>query len=344
MEKRIEILRPGGHHELRVVEFSAAPPMPDEVRVDVIACGVNYADCLVRMGLYQSAKDFVGWPITPGFEFSGYVQAVGEGVTHLRPGDPVFGVTRFGAYASSVVVPKHQVFLAPSGIELAALAGFPAVFLTAYYPLFELSNLRGGDSLLVHSAAGGVGSAFIQLAKAHDCYVVGVVSESHKIETAREQGADEVICKSRAEWASAARALRPEGYNYVCDANGPSTLKQSFALVASAGKLVVYGFHSMLERGAQKPSYLKLALQYFRTPRFNPLDLTTQNKSILAYNLSYLFHRTDFLQVAIHKLIQLLQQQKISLPPTQFVPFERVADAHTALESGSSVGKLVLKV
>src|SRR5690606_30795686 len=122
----------------------------------VQAAGVNYADCVVRMGLYESAKKYVGWPITPGFEFAGRVDALGEGTPGLAPGDEVFGVTRFGGYASSVVVPRHQVFRRPAVCSPDEAAAFPSVHLTAWYALFELAHPRPGSTLLVHSAAGGV--------------------------------------------------------------------------------------------------------------------------------------------------------------------------------------------
>ena len=104
---KIVVHRPGGYERLALETHPDPPaPGPNEVLVDVRACGVNYADCIVRMGLYASAKKYVGWPITPGFEFAGSVAAAGPGVTDLAPGDPVFGVTRFGGYATRIVTPR----------------------------------------------------------------------------------------------------------------------------------------------------------------------------------------------------------------------------------------------
>ncbi|XXT26116.1 alcohol dehydrogenase catalytic domain-containing protein [Sorangium sp. So ce448] len=154
--RKIVVHDPGSHDKLLVEEHPDPVPARGEVLVDVRAAGVNYADCVVRMGLYESAKKYVGWPITPGFEFSGTVAALGEGVSDdLAPGAPVFGVTRFGGYASRVAVPRHQVFPLPARLTPEQAAGFPAVFMTAYYALFELVRLRPGMSLLVHSAAAG---------------------------------------------------------------------------------------------------------------------------------------------------------------------------------------------
>ncbi|MFN7134248.1 MAG: synaptic vesicle VAT-1 family membrane protein [Myxococcales bacterium] len=316
-------------------------PGAGEVRVRVSAAGVNYADCVVRMGLYASAKEYVGWPITPGFEFAGEVDAVGEGVTDLQVGDAVLGVTRFGGYATHVVVPRVQLFSIPPGWTHAQAAGFPAVYLTAYFALFELAHPRPGCDVLVHSAAGGVGSALLTLGRIAGCRMVGVVGASHKIEAAIAAGADTVIDKSREDLWPAAERLAPKGYEVVLDANGVSTLRDSYAHLASPGKLVVYGFHSMLPHSG-RPNWLKLARDWLRTPRFNPLDMTNANRSVLAFNLSYLFDEQRRFVEAMARLRGWIDEGRIPPPRVTTFPLAQVADAHRALESGQTVGKLVL--
>ena len=153
------------------------------------ACGVNYADCIIRWGLYQSAKDFVGWPITPGFEFSGTVVQVGENVSDYKIGDKVAGVSMFGSYSKRIQVPANQIRHVPENISMSEAAGFLTVGLTAYYAIFELCKLRKGDYVLIHSAAGGVGSMMVQMLKQKvGCYVVGVVGQSHKVAIAKNLG------------------------------------------------------------------------------------------------------------------------------------------------------------
>ncbi len=257
--RKVVIPKAGGYEQLHLEDLNQVSPGPGEVVVATEAIGVNYADCVIRMGLYASAKEYVGWPITPGFEFAGTVVSVDPGVTDLAPGARVFGVTRFGGYSTHVVVPRHQVFALPPRLTMEQAAGFPTVFLTAYYALFELAHPRPGASVLVHSAAGGVGSALLQRGRIAGCRRVGVVGGTHKVEAARELGAEVVIDKSREDLWKAAEAAAPNGYDVVLDANGPSTLKDSYEHLASPGKLVVYGFHSMLPRKGGRPSYAKLA-------------------------------------------------------------------------------------
>lgn len=340
--RKIVIHAPGSYEELRLEEHSDPTPAAGEVLVDVEAAGVNYADCVVRMGLYESAKKYVGWPITPGFEVAGTVAALGAGVTDLAVGARVFGVTRFGGYASRLTIPRHQVFPLPEGFTPQQAAGFPAVFMTAYYALYELLRLRPGMSVLVHSAAGGVGGALLQLGKIAGCRMVGVVGASHKVETATRLGADAVIDKSRERLWPAAERLAPGGYDVILDANGVETLGQSYKHLATAGKLVVYGFHTMLPRQGGRPSYPKLALDFVRTPRFNPLDLCNDNKSVLAFNLSYLFDKTEILKEGMERLVGWIGEGRVQALPVKTYPLAGVADAHRALESGTTVGKLIL--
>jgi len=340
--RRVVVHGPGGWDELRVETHPDVSARPGEVLVDVQACGVNYADCIVRMGLYASAKEYVGWPITPGFEFAGRVKALGEGVDDLAVGDEVLGVTRFGGYASELSVPREQIFRRPSTLTAEQAATFPAVHMTAWYALFELAHPRPGSTILVHSAAGGVGTALVQLGRIAGARVVGVVGRSHKVAIAQELGAEVVVDKSRQGlWSEPTRAA-PEGDDVVLDANGVETLRQSYAHLAPGGKLVVYGFHSMLRRGKDRPSWPKLAIDWLRTPRFDPLDLTNDNKSVLAFNLSYLFDRTDMLAEAMGQLLGWLEAGRLRPPPVETFPFAKVADAHRAIESGETVGKLAL--
>jgi synaptic vesicle membrane protein VAT-1 len=339
------VVHQAGSYERLAIESCATPPISnDSVHIDVQSIGVNYADCVVRMGLYSSAKEYVGWPITPGFEVAGTVKSVGADVTHVHVNDRVFAVTRFDGYASEVVVPDNQVFHVPEALTLEQAAAFPAVHLTAYYALFDLANLKPNMNVLVHSAAGGVGSALVQLAKLSGARVVGVVGAPHKVETVEPLGADVVIDKSQEPLWERARAAAPTGFDIVLDANGVETLGQSYAHLSPAGRLVVYGFHTMMPRTGGRPNWAKLALAWLRTPRFNPLDLTTTNRSVMGFNLSYLFERNEILQNAMGELLAWVDAGRLKPPRVTTYPFDEVARAHRDLESGTTAGKLVLEV
>jgi NADPH:quinone reductase-like Zn-dependent oxidoreductase len=340
--QKVVIHRPGSYERLELEEFDVPEPGPGEVRVDVRAIGVNYADTMVRMGLYESAKEFVGWPITPGFEVAGVVSALGEGVNDLQVGDEVVALTLFDGYSTHVVTKRAYVFGKPDGLTFAQAAAMPTIFTTAWFALFELAHPRPGSKILIHSAAGGVGGSLVQLAKIAGCEIAGVVGGSHKVEAAREFGCDVVIDKSTQDLWGEAERFAPEGYDVICDANGVETLGDSYDHLRRAGKLVIYGFHTMMPKEGGKPNWPKLVWGWLRTPRFNPLDLTADSKSVLAFNLSYLFDRTDFLQAFIADFEGWLADGAIEPPPLTEYPLDDVARAHADIESGTTVGKLVL--
>jgi len=319
--RRVLVRRPGSYDRLEFAEEADPVAGDGEVAIDVKAIGVNYADCVVRMGLYASAMTYVDGPVTPGFDVAGTT----------ADGRRVLAVTRFGGYADNVVVPAAQVFELPDGMSWEQAAAFPTVFLTAWYALFELGRPRPGKRALVHSAAGGVGSALVQLCRVAECVPFGVVGREEKADAARALGAEEVFVR---DW---------EGeYDLVFDANGYKTLRRSYASLRPTGRLLVYGFHSMLPRRGGRASALRLLWGWLRTPRFSPLKMTGENKSVMAFNLSYLFDRADILAEGMKALLGWFSEGRIRLPAIETYPFDEVAAAHKALESGRTVGKLVL--
>ncbi len=340
--RKIIIEKAGSYDQLKVKEFPNPQPAKGEVLIETRACGVNFADCLVRMGLYQSAKEFVGWPITPGFEVSGIVTEIGEGVKNFTLGQKVITLTLFGGYTTHLAVPEDLVFPLPEKLDFNQGAALPAIFLTAYYALFELAHPRSKDIILVHSAAGGVGSSLVQFAKLAGCTVIGVVGAPHKVEYVESLGADAVIDKSSQDLWKEAERLAPQGFDVILDANGAETLRQDYAHLSAGGKIVVYGFHSMFSKGRGKPNWLKLIWSYFRTPRFNPLYMTSDNHSVLAFNLSYLMQNKDILIEDMKIMLTWLQEEKVIPPLVKAYPLEKAAEAQRELESGQSIGKLVL--
>lgn len=340
--KKIIIDKAGSYDQLKIREFPTPIPGKGEVLIRVHACGINFADCLVRMGVYQSAKEFVGWPITPGFEIAGTILQIGPDVTKFAVGQKVIAISLFGGYSSHLILPKDQVFPLPEQFSFVQGASFPVVFLTAYYALFELAHPKKGNILLVHSASGGVGSTLVQFGKVANCRVIGVVGGTHKVNYVKSLGADAVIDKSSQNLWKEAQRLAPEGYDIILDANGAETLREDYQHLSSGGKIVVYGFHSMFSKGRGSPNWFKILWTYLRTPRFNPIYMTSDNHSVLAFNLSYLMRKKETLNESVKVMLGWLEEGKVVPPVTQTYPFENVAQAQRDLESGQTIGKLVL--
>lgn len=341
--QRIVIRRPGGYDALELVTAPDPVPGPGELVIACEACGVNYADGIIRMGLYASARKLHGYPITPGFEVAGRIAAIGDGVTGWQVGDEVLGLTLFNGYASRLKLPADGVFAKPAGLDSAQAASLPTVFLTAWWMVHRQVHPEPGETWLVHSAAGGVGSALLQLARLAGVRAVGVVGGAHKRAHALEMGAAEVIDKSGEALWPAARRLAPLGYQAIFDANGVATLAESYRHLAPTGRLVVYGFHSMLPHDGRL-NWLRLARDWLRTPRFNPLRMTQENRSVLAANLSFLQSHAPALRAGMLWLLERFDDGRLSPLPVECHPLADAAAAQRRLESGRTVGKLVLTV
>ncbi|WP_455212455.1 synaptic vesicle VAT-1 family membrane protein [Kaarinaea lacus] len=342
--KKITIRAAGSYDKLTFEEAPDLQPRDNEVVINVKAIGINFADICIRLGVYQSAKEYVGWPITPGFEVSGIVKSVGAAVKKYSVGQKVIGFTRFNGYATQVCVIEDHVLPIPKGFTINEAAGFPAVFFTAYHAIFQNVVLRPKSLVLVHSAAGGVGTALTQLCKAAGFFVVGVIGSSHKREYLEKFGPDVIIDKSKQDlWIEAQKAC-PGGYHAIFDANGFSTLKDSYRHLRPTGKLIVYGSHSLFSQAGGKINYLKAGFGLLKTPKFAPLDMISRNKGVVGFNLSFLFDQADLINDCIEGLDKHLENGTIKpIPVTQF-DFEKVADAHRLIESGKSVGKIILRV
>lgn len=341
--KKIVIHKPGDYQKLTIEEFPTPEPKENEVLIEVKFIGINYADILIRWGVYSSAKEYVGWPITPGFELSGIVSKVGSKITKFKAGDKVFGVTRFGAYTTHIALPEDFVFHLPSKLTLEQGAAFPAVYLTAYHALLQNVVIRKGAKVLIHSCAGGVGSALLQMCRHLGFVSTGIVGSTHKIETAKSLGANYVIDKSKQNLWKEAERISPKGFDVILDANGASTLKDSYEHLAPSGKLLCYGFHSMLPKTGGKLNYPQLIWTFLKTPRFNPLNMTDKNKSLVTFNLSYLFDQKEVFSEAVNHLVELIETGAITGPQTKVFDFDKVGEAHKAIESGQTTGKIILK-
>ncbi len=340
--KKIVIHSAGGYDKLKIEQHPLPSLSQGEVLIKTKAIGINYADCCVRWGVYESAKKFVGWPITPGFEFSGIV--VESKSNKFKKNDEVFGLTRFDAYATHVKVPEYQLFIKPQKLSFSEAAGFTAAYMTAYHALFHHLILPEKAHILVHSAGGGVGSCLVQLAKVKNHKVYAVVGSSHKVNFVKSLGADHVIDKSSQDLWGEIKKLTPDGLDLILDANGPETFRKGFHHLKPMGKLMVYGSHTLLPKKGGKINYLVTGFKLLKNFYINPIKLISENKGVIGFNLSFLFEHTELFSECIHQLIKWYEEGKILAPKTTEFAFEDVAKAHQMIESGQSTGKLVLVV
>ena len=334
--KSVVVRRPGGHEALELVEAPDPSCGPGQVRVRVRAAGINYADTIVREGWYEAARG--KYPITPGFEFAGVVDQ--SNAPAFKAGDWVFGFTRFGGYSSVQVVDPGHLRPIPSGWSFEDCAGVPAVHFTAYHALHQVAHVAAGEMILVHSAAGGVGTALLQQAKILGCRTVAVVGSARKAEVARSFGAEVVVTRGPLLWKEIDLAA-PSGFDAIFDANGVTTPRPGFERLKLGGRLVIYGFAEMFPRGG-RPSKLSLAWNWLKVPRFSPLEMTAANRAVLGFNVVFLTGRAELAKDGFDAILGWMRDGRLKKAPVSAFPVERAADAHRALETGDTVGKLVL--
>lgn len=337
LERRVyRTAKAGSITDLKLQTELLETPKPDEVCVKVKAVGLNFADIFAIQGLYSATPQ---GSFIPGLEFSGEIIAVGAAVTEWQVGDNVMGATKFGGYVSHINIHHRYVLPLPSGWSFEAGAGFLVQGLTAYYALTVLGNLQQGMTVLIHSAAGGVGILANRICKKLDAYTIGTVSTAEKVQFLQQQeGYDAVIVRNHAFLKKLQQALGGRALLLVLECIGGQVLMQGWKAMAPMGRMVVYGSASFTPHG-NKPNYLSLYLKYLKRPKIDPLRLPTQNKSLLGFNLIYLYVQTDLMHQMLDGLLAL------GLAPQHIGHVFKFEDMHTAIrlfQSGKTIGKVVV--
>jgi NADPH2:quinone reductase len=225
---------------MRLAEVALPEPGPAQVRIRNHAISVNFFDLLQIQGKYQVRPSF---PFTPGAEVSGVVDAVGSEVTSLRAGDRVMAMTSGGGYGEYSLADAYRAFEMPAGMGWNEAAAMPVVYHTSWFALAKRANLQGGEILLVHAGASGVGMSAIQIGKAMGAKVVATAGDPRKREFAKAQGADHVVDYTRPDWIDRVKeATERRGADVIYDPVGGDIFDLSTKCIASEGRLLVIGF------------------------------------------------------------------------------------------------------
>ncbi|KUJ81543.1 zinc-binding dehydrogenase [Microbulbifer flavimaris] len=327
----------GAISDLRLVEEPLASLAADNVRIDVKSVGLNFADIFALTGLYSATPE---GSFIPGLEFAGRVTEIGEKAnTDLAVGDRVYGCIRFGGYADCLDVPPQHCRKMPSGWRFAEGAAFPVQSLTAYYALNDLGAVKPGQVVLVHSAAGGVGLQAMRMLRQLGATPIGTVGSAGKRQFLREQGFDEVIVRGPNFASQLKTTLAGRPLHAVLDGIGGKVQKQSFQSLAPTGRLVVFGAAEFTP--GDKPNWLKAAWLYLTRPRYDVMEMISSNRSVLAFNLIWLWQEQSLFDALLDGCAGL------DLPAPHVgheFGFEQAHEAVECLRSGGSVGKVVLNV
>jgi NADPH2:quinone reductase len=321
--KAIQVKVPGGPESLQLVDVPVPKPGPGQALIRLAASGVNFIDIYFRTGLYKADL-----PIAIGSEGAGTVEAVGEGVTEVAPGDRVAYAMARGSYAEYAVVPAAQLVKIPGHVDFQMAAAAMLQGMTAHYLTHSTFPLKANDTCLVHAAAGGAGGLIVQMAKNIGARVFGTVSTAEKAKIARESGADETILYTQQEFDVEARRLTGgRGVDVVYDSVGKTTFEKSLNALRPRGTLALFGQSS----GS--------------VPPMDPGILNTKGSLFLTRPSlgHYLLTREELLWRA-GELLGAIDAGKLRVRIDRTYPLADAAAAHRDLESRKTAGKLVLVI
>ena len=336
--RAIWITRHGGPEVLQVREAPDPEPGPQEVRIRVKACGLNFAEVSARQGLYPDAPKP---PCVVGYEGAGDIDKLGSEVRELAPGMRVTFMKKFGAHADCVCVPAELVLPIPPSMRYEQGAALPVVYMTAYHLLFRIARVRTGDSVLIHMAAGGVGTALLQLCRSIGKITTFGTCSASKHDYARAQGCEHPIDYHTRDYVEEVRRLNEgRGVDYVFDPLGGADWKKGYGLLRESGLLVCYGMANVAQPG--KRNLLRALATVVQVPRFNAMRMMGENKGVAGLNLGHLWHRADMLRAEFLELLRLFEQGLIEPHIDSVFPFTQAAEAHARLEYGKNLGKVIL--
>lgn len=316
--KAIRIHEFGGAENLTVDEIEKPIPDAHEVLIKTTAAGINYADTMLRQNKYMFTPEL---PFTPGFETAGTIEATGADVQNLKVGQRVLAMMRGGGYAEYAVANAAQIIPIPDELDFGRATALLVQGLTA---LGLLQKLQSGQTILIHAAAGGVGSLLVQLAKYRGAKVLGTASSEEKLQKVINLGADAGINYSESDWADEVlRATNGKGADLIIEMVGGEIGKQNLKCLAAGGTMIIYG-------AASGEDF-----------QISALSLLRKMQTIKGYNLN--FETAENMAAFTKELMTHLAENRLQIQVTEF-PLEQAKEAHQAIEGRRTMGKVVLTV
>ena len=312
-------------------------PGVGEVRVKVAYAGINFADLLMRMGFYNPRPPY---PFTPGYEVSGVVDAVGEGVEGWTVGQRVVAAMRNGGQASYVLAPSERVIALPDGFSLESAAATPVTYLTAHHMLHHLGHMTSEDSVLIHGGAGGVGTAALQLCRWAGVEKVWSTSSKQKHHVLERYGA-RAIDRHNEDFASIIKQeTNGRGVDHILDPIGGDHLRRSLSSLAEGGRLYTYGLSAAAP--TSKRSLLKAIFALRKSPKFDPLRLMTRNRGVFGVHMGT-WTDEKVMRQQLQRIIEGIQSGHLEPIIDSVFPAEEVQAAHQHIHDAKNIGKVLLK-
>jgi NADPH:quinone reductase-like Zn-dependent oxidoreductase len=329
--KAVVITKHGGPGVLQVEEQADPTLGPGEVRIDVASAGINFADVMARQGMYADAPKT---PCVVGYEVSGTITEVGEGVQDLSQGQRVLASTKFGGYASQVCVLAGDVVPLPDALSFEQGAAIPVNYGTAWAGLIGYGSLQAGERVLVHSAGGGVGIAATQIAKRSGAEVYGTASPG-KHARILELGVDHALDYTKEGWEQGL----PQ-FDVILDAVGGKSFRRSYSQLRAGGRLVAFGASSVVS--GERKNVVTALRAVARMPRFNMIKQMSESKAVIGLNMLSLWKDRGTLEPWITPLRELLDDGTVKPVVAGVFPFAEAGAAQNMITERRNVGKVVL--
>lgn len=312
---------------------------PDDVLVKTTHFGLNFADVIMRQGLYREAPNF---PFIPGYDAAGIVEKVGQKADQNLLGKRVVLMCKFGGYAEYIATPALGVAVLPESMDSATATALGTQYLTAWYMAVHLQNILPGDRVLIHAAAGGVGTALVQLCKWKGAEIYATAGSAEKIVMLEKSGVKKAINYKEEDYAEVLkRELNEKRLHVAFNAIAGSTFKKDLRLLGSGGNFHMFG---AAERSGQKGGMLATLGLLRKMGLMVPIMLMAKSRSILGTNmLKVAQHRPEVLQRGMQELLALHAQGHINPFIGQVFNHEQLKEAHTMLENRGSKGKFVIE-
>lgn len=323
--KAVQIEKTGSWDVLTYKEVETPEPGPSQVRVKTEAISVNFADVMLRIGTYPTMPPF---PAVPGLECSGTIDSVGENVKALKAGQPVI-VFGPNCYAEYVLAETAQVVPVPEGIDMDDAAALTVNYLTAYHMLHTMAGIKKGQTVLVYAAAGGVGTAVIQLSKPGGFTVIGLTSTDEKLAFARSQGAHYIINYKRENVTDRVKEITHDiGVDLILNSVAGGTFAGDFEALAPLGQIIWFGFAA----GPPEENLAELLQNHFAK--------SAGIRAFIIYTIAQV--HPDRMRQSYEVLFRYLKEGIVKPHIQERIPLAEAHRAHRLLESGSVTGKLIL--
>lgn len=328
--------------EPEVLEIrEAADPLPaaGEIRIRVAAAGINFADIMGRLGIYP---DLPPMPVVVGYEVSGTVDAVGDGVDSSWVGQQVLALCRFGGYSDVICLPEIQVHALPEGMSLEQGAAIPVNYLTAYQLIEVMGGLKAHETVLIHSVGGGVGIAATQLAKQIGARVIGTASQA-KHERLGAMGVDACIDYRSEDFAQRVLELtNGRGVELILDAVGGKSFAKGFGVLAPSGRLGMFGMSAAATGPSRNLLSVLKAVASMPLTAFNPVSLMNQNKGVFGVNMGHLWGEAAMVNHWLKTLLGYYANGFIAPHVDRQFSFAQAAEAHRYIQERRNFGKVLL--